>query len=201
MKKFTMKKITLLATALLISAFSYAQQQGSVRVSLDLGYAIPSAGGGGLAIYLEPMYNIKDNMSVGVRIGSAGLIKEVESTDGEILEGEVGANGSYMATFDYHFNKSGSSFVPFVGGGLGYVSVANIGFDSDTVGTNDDLEADGKLGGMIRAGFEWGKFRLGLDYNLIPKSDLEDIDGNEIGTSKNSYLGISLGFFVGGGKW
>ena len=106
-----------------------------------------------------------------------------------------------MATFDYHFNKSGSSFVPFVGGGLGYVSVANIGFDSDTVGTNDDLEADGKLGGMIRAGFEWGKFRLGLDYNLIPKSDLEDIDGNEIGTSKNSYLGISLGFFVGGGKW
>lgn len=196
-----MKKIILLITALSIAASTFAQEQGKVRVGLDLGYAIPTAGGGGFAIYLEPMYNIKDNMSVGLRIGSALMVKEIESNNGDVIEGEIGANGSYMATFDYHFNNSGKSFVPFVGGGLGYVSIANIGFSDNIEGGNDQIEPDGKLGGMLRGGFEWGKFRMGIDCNLIPKSDLKNIDGNEIGTSKNSYVGINLGFFVGGGKW
>jgi hypothetical protein len=49
---------------------------------------------------------------------------------------------------------------------------------------------------LIRGGIELGKFRLALEYNLIPKSDLE------IGESiDNSYFGASIGFFVGGGKW
>lgn len=195
-----MKKFTFLFLAL-FSAITFAQEEGKVRVSLDLGYAIPAAGGGGLALYLEPMYNIKDNMSVGLRIGSAALIKEVEFSDGGIAEGELGANGSYMATFDYHFNGAGSSFVPFIGAGLGYVAVANVSFDTDLSGTGDEISADGKFGGMIRGGFELGKFRVGLDYNLIPKSDLVNLDGEDVGVSKNSYFGISLGFFVGGGKW
>ena len=199
-----MRKITLLLITLLFSTLSFAQEQGKVRVSLDLGYAVPSAGGGGLAVYLEPMYNIADNMSIGIRFGSAALIKEFVSVDGDTAEGEIGANGSYMGTFDYHFNGAGSSFVPYIGAGVGYVAVANIGFDSDLTGTssNDELEVDGKFGAMVRAGFEWGKFRLGLDYNIIPESELTDIDsGDVIGSAKNGYFGISLGFFVGGGKW
>lgn len=200
-----MKKITLFIIALIACLSVNAQEEGKIRVSLDLGYAIPSDGGGGVAIYLEPKYNIKDNMSVGVRLGSAALIKNVVSTSGGEVEGEIGANGTYLGTFDYHFNGAGTSFVPYVGAGIGFASVANIDIDttngnSGTVNSNE-LEASGKFGGMIRAGFEWGKFRLGVDYNIIPESDLENFDGDIVGTAKNSYVGITLGFFVGGGKW
>ncbi len=57
------------------------------------------------------------------------------------------------------------------------------------------------MGALIRGGFEWGGFRMGLEYNFLPDSDLEDVDGNKVGTAKNAYLGIHIGFFVGGGKW
>ena len=80
-----------------------------------------------------------------------------------------------------------------MGAGVGYSTLANIGFDE--LGP-DEVEVDGKFGGLIRAGFEWGKFRVATSYNLIGKSDLGD--GVEV---KNSYFGISLGFYIGGGKW
>lgn len=147
-------------------------------------------------------------MSIGLRLGTALLIKEVQFTDDNqgTAEGEVGTNGSTMVTFDYHFNKNESSFVPFIGGGIGYVSIANFGFGSDfngnsSISNNEETNLDGKFGGMIRGGFEWGKFRLGLDYNFIPKSDLVNINREIVGSSKNNYLGINIGFFVGGGKW
>ena len=54
---------------------------------------------------------------------------------------------------------------------------------------------------MLRAGFNWGNFKMSLDYNLVGQSDLQDVDGNVIGTSKNGYFGISIGVFAGGGKW
>lgn len=59
----------------------------------------------------------------------------------------------------------------------------------------------GVMGGLIRDGIEWAGFRMGLEYNIIPDSDLEDLNGNYSGTAKNTYLGIHIGFFVGGGKW
>jgi hypothetical protein len=42
--------------------------------------------------------------------------------------------------------------------------------------------------GGLRGGFEWGKFRMGLEYNLVPKSTLQDTSGNNRGTISNSYL-------------
>ncbi|WP_010522657.1 hypothetical protein [Aquimarina agarivorans] len=198
MKKFLL--LSLFFTGLLIQA----QTKGKVRVDFNLGYAIPQAGGGGLALSLEPKYNIADNMSVGLRFGTALLVKEVNVNESEeTAEGEIGGNGSYLGTFEYNFNKGNSSFAPFVGAGVGYYSIANIGFDSNTDPdtSSEELEASGKFGGMVRAGFDWGKFRLGLEYNIVPESDLKDFNNETIGSTKNSYLGISLGFFLGGGKW
>lgn len=70
--------------------------------------------------------------------------------------------------------------------------------DPDDIGT---LSANSSISPVIRAGFEAGKFRLSLDYNMVPKSDLINLQGDVIGESGNSYLGIALGFYVGGGKW
>jgi hypothetical protein len=196
-----MKKIILAAAVVFcVSSTVYSQIERKFRVGLDLGYTIPSNGGGGVLFSLEPKYNLTDNMNVGLRIGSAAMIRDIE-TDGESATAKISANGSYVGTYDYYFNKSGSTFVPYVGGGVGYYSTASVEFDSATAVTDSALDASGKIGGLIRGGFEWSKFRMGVEYNLIPKSELQSISGAKIGTISNSYIGIHLGFYVGGGKW
>lgn len=194
-----MKKIAFLFLVLL-STLTFAQEKGKFRASLDLGYATPSGGGGGVSLYLEPMYNIKDNISIGIRIGAPLLFKKIQFFDGETSETSGDTNLNFIATLDYRFNKNNLSFVPFVGAGVGYALIPNIGANrfSDI---DDETQYSGEISGMIRGGFEWKKLRLSLDYNLIPNSDLIDIDGSKIGYSKNNYFGISIGFFVGGGKW
>jgi len=169
-----MKKLILSVVALLIFGFAQAQREGGFRVGFDLGI-IPASGGLGVSFDIEPKYNIKENMSVGLRLGGAAIARDVEEIGNTTLVTAT-AIGSYIGTFDYYF-PSGKSFVPFVGGGIG-------GFC-----------------GVIRGGFEWGKFRMNLEYNFVPKTPLylngplttEDIS--------NSYFAVNLGFYIGGGKW
>lgn len=190
-----MKKIFyVFIIALSTVQFTQAQEQNKFRVGLDLGYTIPS-GGGGVLFAIEPKYNIADNMNVGIRFESAAMAKNV-SSDGVSLEASLAASMSYIGTFDYYFSSGSSSFAPFLGAGVGYSSLANIGFDVEGF-ESDEVELDGKFGGLVRAGFEAGKFRLAASYNLIGKSDVGE-EGAEV---KNSYLGISVGFYLGGGKW
>lgn len=195
-----MKKIILTAIAAFALTNIYAQEEGKFRVGLDLGYTIPSNGGGGVLFSIEPKYNIKDNMNVGLRIGAAAMIRDIE-TEGETTSAKVSANGSYVGTYDYYFNNSGGSFVPYIGGGVGYYSIANVEFDDVDSSSDTALDASGKMGGLIRGGFEWGKFRMGLEYNFVPKSELQNISGEKISNISNTYLGVHLGFYLGGGKW
>lgn len=199
-----MKKILLVAIIFIGAiAQSNAQEADKFRFDFDLGYAIPQGGdGGGLVFYLEPKWNIKDNVSVGFRGGGAALIKNVEFSNIENEDPEVGFNASYLLTSDYYFHNGTSSFAPFVGGGFGFYTLANIAtseeFDEDG---NKGFKLNGKLGAMLRAGFNWAGFKMTLDYNFVGESDLQNFNGEVVGTSKNGYLGVSLGFFVGGGKW
>ncbi|MBP6182171.1 hypothetical protein [Flavobacterium sp.] len=195
-----MKKVILAVFITLVFTNVYSQKQGGFRVGLDLGYTVPSNGGGGLLLSIEPKYNIKENMNIGLRIGAAAMIRDIQD-NGATTSAKVSANGSYVATYDYYFNKSGKSFVPYIGGGAGYYSIANVEF-SDAVDSDQmAIDAAGKMGALLRGGFEWGKFRMGLEYNLVPESNLQDMNGNNLGTVSNTYLGIHLGFYVGGGKW
>lgn len=195
-----MKKIVLSALAVFAFGLANAQEEGKFRVGLDLGYTVPSNGGGGVLFSLEPKYNIKDNMNVGLRIGAAAMVRDIQD-NGETTSAKVSANGSYVGTYDYYFNGSGSSFVPYLGGGVGYYSIANVEFDDVDSSSDVSLDASGKMGGLIRGGFEWGKFRMGLEYNFVPKSNLQNMSGDKIASVSNTYLGIHLGFYVGGGKW
>jgi hypothetical protein len=139
-------------------------------------------------------------MNVGLRIGIAAIVRDINDS-GNTTSAKVAANGSYVATYDYYFNGAGKSFVPYIGAGAGYYSIANVEFDDTDNSDNVMVDATGKMGGLVRGGFEWGKFRMGLEYNLVPESTLQDINGNNQGTVANSYVGIHLGFYVGGGKW
>ena len=182
---------------LAVAQVAQAQEEGKFRVGLEAGYTMPS-GGGGVLFAVEPKYNVADNMNIGIRFESAAMAKNV-SAGPVSAEASLTASVSYSGTFDYYFNSGSSSFAPFLGAGAGYSSLGSIGFDINDVEEIEggaDLEVDGKFGGLLRAGFEAGKFRLAATYNLIGKTDLGE--GAEI---KNSYLGISLGFYLGGGKW
>ncbi len=196
-----MKKIILLVFLTLAVANGYSQKKGGFRVGLDLGY-VPASGGGGGMLSIEPKYNIKNNMNVGLRIGIAGIARDVQD-DVNNPSAKIAANNAFLGTYDYYFHKSGSSFAPYVGAGLGYYSVANIKVDNTDNELPDGFSpaVSGEMGGLIRAGFEWAGFRMGIEYNLIPDSDLENLNGDKVGTVKNAYLGIHIGFFVGGGKW
>lgn len=193
-----MKKIFYAVIVIIfMTQWSNAQEQGKFRAGLDLGYTAPD-GGGGILISLEPKYNIADNMNIGLRIESAAMAKNVAAVDDvSELEASLSASTSYFGTFDYYFSSGSSSFAPFLGGGIGFSTLANLDFDSQV--TDSKYELDGKLGGLVRAGLELGKLRLAATYNLIGKSEFED-EGDKLEV-KNSYIGISLGFYVGGGKW
>jgi hypothetical protein len=197
-----MKKITLFALLCLAFTNGFSQEKGKFRVGLDFGY-VPANGGGGLSLSIEPKLNIADNMNVGFRLGGAAVVRDLVSTDNEEFTAEIAGIGSYVGTYDYYFHKSGSSFAPYVGGGIGYYTLANVEVDDTTADDNTSLNpsVSGVLGGLIRGGFEWAGFRMGIEYNFLPKSDIEDVDGDVVGTASNTYLGISIGFFVGGGKW
>nr|WP_299382989.1 hypothetical protein [Allomuricauda sp.] len=194
-----MKKNFFLAIAILgIAQFTHAQEQNKFRAGLDLGYAIPD-GGGGIIIALEPKYNIADNMNIGLRIESAAMAKNVAAVeDVAEIEASLSASTSYFGTFDYYFHSGSSPFAPFIGGGIGYSTLANLDFDPQV--TDEKFDIEGKFGGLVRAGFELGKLRLAATYNLIGTSEFADGDDNKLEV-KNSYIGISLGFYVGGGKW
>ncbi|WP_395049911.1 hypothetical protein [Flavobacterium sp.] len=196
-----MRKIILLVIIALAVANGYSQKKGGFRVGLDLGY-VPTGGGGGGMLSIEPKYNIKDNMNVGLRLGGAGIAKDIQENS-TATSAEISANGSLVGTYDYYFHKSGSgsSFAPYIGGGVGYYSLANVKVDDTSSSDEISPAVTGLVGGLIRGGIEWAGFRMGLEYNFISDSDMEDLNGNFYGTAKNSYLGIHIGFFVGGGKW
>ena len=194
-----MKKIIVAVFVFFVFVNGYSQREGGFRVGLDFGF-VPSQGGAGLLVSIEPKYNLKDNMNVGLRIGSAGMVRDVNDS-GMSTSAKVSVNSSYVATYDYYFNKSGKTFVPYLGGGAGFYTVGNFQFDDISNSNNITFDSTGKMGALIRGGFEWGKFRMGMEYNLVPKSDLHDINGNNRGTVSNTYIGIHVGFYVGGGKW
>lgn len=195
-------KSILLSIAILmgISYQAQAQEEGKIRGGLDMGVALPS-GGAGFLMDLELKYNLKDNMNVGFRYGLAAVVKNIQGTGGnEYQSADISANNSFMATYDYYF-VLGGAFNPFVGGGAGLYTIASVSAQDGDNFESGNLESNSKFGAFIRGGFEASKFRLTLEYDFIGESTLEDVDGNEVGSIKNNYLGITAGFYVGGGKW
>ena len=188
-----MKKVLIyVVLAVIATTGAFAQEQGRIRGSLNAGYAIPT-GGGGVAVDAQLGYNIADNMTVGVKWGGAMMGRI--SPDGE--SASLSFNNSYLATFTYFLN-SGGRFVPFAGVGLGAYGIASFGAGDAHV----SVAGGTKFGGMLTAGFELGRFRFGVEYNLIPSSEVSYTGTTPARTTiPNSYFGVTLGFVIGGGRW
>ncbi len=200
-----MKKLLIVLSFLIFAGSVTAQQAGRFRMGLDLGPAIPKGGGIGVLVNLEPKINLSNNLNFGLRLGVAGLAKDVTYYDiSEDYEGEISGNISAGGTLDYYFNNGGSNVAPFIGGGFGYYALSNLEIDSnDFSGTDQfgDLEAEFEWAPMARAGMELGKFRLAAEYNFVPTSNIQNSNGDVIGEAVNQYFGFTLGIYVGGGRW
>ena len=172
------------------------------KVNLSVGYAIPGGEGtkGGIVLALEPKYAVIPNFAVGLRMEGAIIAKfSGYDENGNAMNTKVKAAGSYLATGDYYFTNN-YAFRPFAGAGAGIFSLAGIEVNS----SSENISGGSKFGGMVRAGIEAGHFRLGLEYNIVPKTTFEgyDSNGNYVTglTSSNNYIGIKIGACIGGGR-
>ncbi|HWJ89917.1 MAG TPA: OmpW family outer membrane protein [Flavisolibacter sp.] len=156
------------------------------KADLAIGYAIPGGSGakGGVLFAVEPKYALNDNIAIGLRFEGAVMARAAVDQTGNTVVGDVKASGSYLLTGDYYLNTN--KFRPFVGVGAGLYSSAAAKIDN----TTGEVSAGTSFGAAPRAGFELGHFRMAVEYNIAGKT----------GTINNNYMGIKLGFFVGGGR-
>jgi outer membrane protein X len=147
---------------------------------------------------VEPKYAVINNLAIGLRLEAAVIARfGGYDPDGTPSDLSVKASASYLATGDYYFMDN-YAFRPFAGGGVGIFSLA--GVESNAGGSG--VSASSKFGGMIRAGVELSHFRLGIEYNIVPKTTFAGFDSNgdpATLTSKNGYIGIKIGVCFGGG--
>lgn len=199
-----MKKLVLIAALALSIIGANAQEQGKVRGGANLGFAFPNAGIG-FGADLDGRYNITDNINAGILLTTFFGMKDIDTDINNTLTTmTIGVSSGFLVHGDYYFNDGTTNFAPFLGAGLGSFGVSNIQITS-----NDQSSAAGsisasdatKFGGVIRGGFEAGHFRLGLSYYLIPSSSLYNLYATRIGSTGNSYLNLTLGFYLGGGSW
>ena len=196
-----MKKLVL---SLLIVLFVFnlnAQEKGKIRVGLDASLSIPNSGIG-IGGDLDIRYNILDNLNLGAKFGFAALAKDINTTGSSYTA--TGSAITYsLITGDHYFNKPASSFAPFIGGGIGSYSIGNMHITSTDQSTSipNDLLIEHKFGGLLRGGFEAAHFRMALEYFLVPATSVVDLNNSIVGTTGNSFLNLSIGFYLGGGKW
>ncbi|HEV8284859.1 MAG TPA: outer membrane beta-barrel protein [Chitinophagaceae bacterium] len=202
-----MKKIYFILCLAIVCLSGSAQLKSDYKpfkVDVAIGYASPAGSGakGGILFAVEPKYAVIPSLSIGLRMEAAIVARfSGYDQDGDPLDVSVKAAASYLATGDFYFPLPGGKlFRPFAGAGAGIYTIA-----SAQLNTNGDGAAGAgtKFGAMTRAGFEISHFRFGVEYNIVPSSKLNgyDMNGNpaEI-ISKNSYLGVKIGAFFGGGR-
>jgi hypothetical protein len=195
-----MKKIIVCMLFAVMATGAFAQEKGKVRTGFDFGYYHKA----GLGLDINLLYNIQDNMNVGVRWGGAFVGKESQTEKKYFDAGITNLSGSY----NYYFKSEDNFSAAFVGGGLGWYKLGYGGLGcSCAVEQRIQKYRGNKFGGFLTAGIEGRKCRLALEYNLIPSSEIMvnyyDLDSvnSKNDKVKNSYFAITAGFFIGGGKW
>jgi outer membrane protein X len=199
-----MKKIAfsiLLLTTVVIAKAQEEPEFKPFKVDVSLGYAIPGGTGakGGILFVVEPKYAVIPNVSVGLRLEAAVMARGTVDASGNAADVDVKAAGSYLLTGDYYFTQK--TVRPFAGVGLGIYSLAAASVNSS--GTSASASASSKFGQMVRAGVEISHFRVGLEYNIVPSTKVDVVTGGgtkSTYTTKNGYMGIKVGFCIGGGR-
>lgn len=141
----------------------------------------------GVGIYVEPKYNVTDQFAMGFKGEFVGLASNtLLELDGDLVEVNVSGVASFLLTADYYLTNTIAR--PFVGIGAGAYILGDVDYADDEIYS---VNLGTRLGFAPRVGVVLGHFRVALEYNVIPsKEDLES----------RSYLGMKVGFEIGGGK-
>jgi outer membrane protein W len=174
-----MKQLILIGFVCVLGYALQAQQLAKFRAGMEGGTIVYSKNAFGLLWSIEPKYNFRDNMNIGVKVENAWLSRH-KSHNVNLV--------SAFATYDYYYNPKRNLFSPFIGVGAGYYFC-----EADVWGISSKYNNPTCF---ARIGFEFWKFRTSLTYNLIRKPS-ETIRENK----NNDYLSLTIGFYLGGGKW
>ena len=187
-----------------LTAFSAtAQEYKPFKVNVSVGYAKALGQGlsGGVLFAVEPKYGLSDHLDLGLRLESAIIARGITlSNNNQTFTGKASGFSSGLVTATYLFGSG--NFRPFLGLGAGVFSLG----ESDTFTVTNGQSAPEnvafttttKFGGMVRAGFKTGHFLAAVEYNAVPTTTVQLT--NTAIDSKNAYLGIKVGFDIGGGR-
>jgi len=164
-------------------------------------------------LYVEPKVKTSKNTAIGLRIGAAENSGSIHLSDPNQYYTGIGDPSTiylFVPTFDYYFIKNNS--LPYLGVGVGYYllttsrDIIAIGISSDML----EVSVSNQVGFLLRGGFalhkvmigkvDLSKFSIGLEFNYIPKANIETSNGQLIGTIANSYIALSIGYTFGIGK-
>lgn len=198
--KYKSIALFLIAFFVLFKVTAQESNRARVGISIDAGRSFDVEKlSFGIGISVDPAYNISDHQMVGLSLGAFALAKTI---DEKALSSEGIGLTSLLGTYD-HFILQNNKLAFSVGGGLGVFNIAHM-YRNTSLSSfrNEDetLFTGIKPGIMIRPGFEYGKFRLALEFNLIPSHDYTSQIYNFSGTSINSFFKWKMGVFIGGGN-
>ncbi len=206
--KSVMPKKVLSLIILLFCLFSVNAQENSIfKLRIETGFLAFSVSENlGLFLNVEPNLKFSENTAIGLRIGVRLNSQNIENIDiFQFNTDDESENGtlSFIPTFDYYFNKV--NYRSYLGLGLGIHFLPNpIEVFPVVIANPSENILEGsvnkRVGLLLRGGFELDNLRFGLEYNFVPKTDIEIPNGQIIGTVDTSYLGLSVGFIIGGGQ-
>ena len=178
-----------------------------MNLGMEIGVLdLSGSGNVGIFLNLEPRRKASENTIIGLRIAATinSLTYKNEDLSQFVID-EVSSNGviSIVPVIDYYWNDS--ELRPSLGIGIG--SYLLVGFldvfqprASNPAERIVEVSVGHQLGLLLRGGFEWGKYRVGLEYNFTPIADVTLPNGQKAGTVDRRYLGFSLGFSLWGGR-
>ena len=189
-----MKSLCLLTSACLIfSHFAVAQngiKSEPFSVVIDVGPAIQQTKSGGGLIEINPGYTLSGRYRAGIQWAWAGFDEHTVN--------------SFTLTLDYYYFQNRKFRLSF-GGGYGLYTDAN--YSSQTSLPPEETiiyQNTGRMGGNLRAGFEWNHLSFRIAWHKAP--DLYKYEYNiyyppgGVSLFKGSYLGLTIGIRIGGGN-
>lgn len=212
-KSAPLRKV-LLPIALMFCLFNLYAQENNLKLAIETGIlpfrksnsnGTAYSGNLGIFIYFEPKMKVMKSAFLGLRFGVTLNAQDFENNENyEFIIDEQSDNGvmSFVPTFDYYLKESNHG--PYLGLGVGYYLLSDMDVSKNHVvdPSEDKLEVSVKnqVGLLLRGGFESYKWRFGLEYSFIPRSDIVIPNERIIGTVGSSYFALSVGFVIGGGK-
>jgi hypothetical protein len=169
------KRCMLFILCLTATGLASAQEYKKFKFGMGLGLSLSGTNYSyepptGIILTIEPAYHISDDLTMGLRIEGAATRFEFEY-GGTYIQ-------SYTVNSQYYLSNGHTRW--FVGGGLGLYTI-------------DGLYGEFKFGLYPRLGVDLGHFSVTLDYNIISAE-------KSTGQTGDSYFGIRMGGFFGGGK-